>query len=229
MRIDITEKPKAVIFDMDGTLIDSMWIWPDIDAYYVKKYHLELPDNFHRAIEGKSYHETAQYFRETFDMALSTEEIMNEWTSLAYQRYTEEVTLKPGVKEFLQYGKENGILFGIATSNGRTLAEAALKALQIDSYFTAMRTSGEVSEGKPSPDIYLKVAEDMQVLPEHCLVFEDVPMGILAGKRAGMQVCAVYDEFSRPLNQEKKKLADYYIHDFHDVMDRIKERNTDGK
>ncbi|HIV95757.1 MAG TPA: HAD-IA family hydrolase, partial [Candidatus Sellimonas avistercoris] len=109
------------------------------------------------------------------------------------------------------------------------LAEAALKALQIDTYFTAMRTSGEVNVGKPSPDIYLKVAEDMQVRPEHCLVFEDVPMGILAGKRAGMQVCAVYDEFSRPLDQEKKKLADYYIHDFHDVMDRIKERNTDGK
>lgn len=65
---------------MDGTLIDSMWIWPDIDSYYVKKYHLELPDDFHRAIEGKSYHETAQYFRDTFDMALSTEEIMDEWT-----------------------------------------------------------------------------------------------------------------------------------------------------
>ena len=87
MRTDMTEKTKAVIFDMDGTLIDSMWIWPDIDAYYVKKYHLELPDDFHRAIEGKSYHETAQYFRDTFDMALSTEEIMDEWTSLAYQRY----------------------------------------------------------------------------------------------------------------------------------------------
>lgn len=229
MKTDITDKIKAVIFDMDGTLIDSMWIWPDIDAYYVKKYHLNLPDNFHRAIEGKSYHETAQYFRDTFDLTLSTEEIMKEWTSLAYQRYTSEVTLKPGAEDFLKYGRKHGILFGIATSNGRTLADAALKALRIQDYFASVRTSGEVSAGKPNPDIYLKVAEDMNVPPEECLVFEDVPMGILAGKRAGMRVCAVYDDFSRPLDQEKRKLADYYVHDFRDIMTGIKERNCNGK
>lgn len=229
MREQIADKTKAVIFDMDGTLIDSMWIWPDIDEYYAKKYHLDFPDDFHRAIEGKSYHETASYFKDTFNIALSVEEIMAEWTALAYQRYTEEITLKPGVKEFLQYGRENGILFGIATSNGRTLAEAALKSLQIQDYFSSVRTSGEVNAGKPYPDIYLKVAEDLQVRPEHCLVFEDVPMGILAGKRAGMKVCAVYDEFSRLLDTEKKKLADYYIHDFRDVMVKIKEKNTHGK
>ena len=118
MKKTITEETKAVIFDMDGTLIDSMWIWPDIDDYYIRKYHLTLPEDFHRAIEGKSYHETARYFRDTFDMELTTEEIMEEWTSLAYQRYTQEVTLKPGAEEFLRYGKERGILFGIATSSG---------------------------------------------------------------------------------------------------------------
>ena len=75
----------------------------------------------------------------------------------------------------------------------------------------------------------MKVAEDMQVQPEHCLVFEDVPMGILAGKRAGMKVCAVYDEFSRLLDLEKKQLADYYVRDFRDVMSQIKERGTDGE
>ena len=229
MKKTITEETKAVIFDMDGTLIDSMWIWPDIDDYYIRKYHLTLPEDFHRAIEGKSYHETARYFRDTFDMELTTEEIMEEWTSLAYQRYTQEVTLKPGAEEFLRYGKERGILFGIATSNGRTLTEAALKALRIEEYFTSARTSGEVEAGKPKPDIYLKVAEDMQVQPEHCLVFEDVPMGILAGKRAGMKVCAVYDEFSRLLDLEKKQLADYYVRDFRDVMSQIKERGTDGE
>ena len=100
MKKTITEETKAVIFDMDGTLIDSMWIWPDIDDYYIRKYHLTLPEDFHRAIEGKSYHETARYFRDTFDMELTTEEIMEEWTSLAYQRYTQEVTLKPGAEEF---------------------------------------------------------------------------------------------------------------------------------
>ena len=111
MEKTITEETKAVIFDMDGTLIDSMWIWPDIDDYYIRKYHLTLPEDFHRAIEGKSYHETARYFRDTFDMELTTEEIMEEWTSLAYQRYTQEVTLKPGAEEFFTLWKGAGDSF----------------------------------------------------------------------------------------------------------------------
>ena len=87
-----------------------------------------------------------------------------------------------------------------------------------------MRTSCEVSAGKPAPDVYLKVAEDLQVDPASCLVFEDIPNGILAGKNAGMEVCAVDDEFSRPLEQEKKRLADYFIHDFNDIFRHTYER-----
>ena len=169
MKKTITEETKAVIFDMDWTLIDSMWIWPDIDDYYIRKYHLTLPEDFHRAIEGKSYHETARYFRDTFDMELTTEEIMEEWTSLAYQRYTRMQHSKPGQRSFTSCGKERG--FGIATSNGRTLAEAALKALRIEEYFTSVRTSGEVEAGKPKPDIYLKVAEDMQVQRQSIVLY----------------------------------------------------------
>ena len=81
-----------------------------------------------------------------------------------------------------------------------------------------------MSAGKPAPDVYLKVAEDLRVDPEKCLVFEDVPNGILAGKNAGMQVCAVDDDFSRPLEAEKKRLADYFIHDFYEIRDNTYER-----
>ena len=198
---------KAIIFDMDGTLIDSMWIWPEIDEYYVKKYNLSLPEDFHKAIEGKGYRETAQYFAEVLGVPKSVESIMKEWTTLAYRKYTEEVRLKPGADRLLAYGKEKGILFGIATSNGRELVEAVLKALHIRDYF--------------SSDVYLKVAEDLKVDPKDCLVFEDVPMGILAGKRAGMRVGAIYDAFSEKQDEEKKKLADFYIRDFLDMMEKI--------
>ncbi|MFR9064078.1 MAG: HAD family hydrolase [[Clostridium] scindens] len=74
-----------------------------------------------------------------------------------------------------------------------------------------------MAAGKPSPDVYLLVAKEMGVHPEICLVFEDVPMGILAGKNAGMRVCAVDDDFSRPQEDKKKKLADYYIQDYYDI------------
>lgn len=73
--------------------------------------------------------------------------------------------------------------------------------------------------GKPEPDIYLKVAQDLEVEPKDCLVFEDVPAGILAGRRAGMEVCAVDDEFSKHMEQEKRELADYFIRDYFDILD----------
>ena len=74
-----------------------------------------------------------------------------------------------------------------------------------------------MASGKPSPDIYLKVAEDLGVAPHECLVFEDVPMGIKAAKNAGMQCCAIYDDFSKHMDDEKRILADYYI----DAYDQI--------
>ena len=77
--------------------------------------------------------------------------------------------------------------------------------------------------GKPAPDVYLKAAESLQTSPENCLVFEDVPMGILAGKNAGMKVCAVEDEFSKVQEKKKRELADYYIQNYNDIQDKTYE------
>ncbi len=209
---------KAVIFDMDGSLVDSMWIWPEVDRIYMEKYHLTPPDTFHKDIEGRSYTETAQYFVDTFPaLGRTTEQVMDEWRDMTIQLYAEKVFPKPGALDFLKEMKRRGVLLGIATSNNREIAEAALNAQGLTKYFRSIRTSCEVSAGKPAPDVYLKVAEDLQVDPAHCLVFEDVPNGIRAGKNAGMEVCAVDDEFSRPDETEKKRLADYYIHDYYDI------------
>lgn len=95
-----------------------------------------------------------------------------------------------------------------------------IESLHIGQYFQVVATSCEVAAGKPAPDIYLKVAEELSVSPSHCLVFEDVPAGILAGKRAGMTVCAVDDEFSREMEEEKRQLADYYISDYYQILNR---------
>ena len=94
--------------------------------------------------------------------------------------------------------QRSGVKLGIATSNNREIAEAALQAQNLSGFFDSVRTSCEVAAGKPAPDVYLRVAGDLDVLPQDCLVFEDVPNGILAGKNAGMEVCAVDDAFSRP-------------------------------
>ena len=216
---------KAVIFDMDGSLVDSMWIWPEVDRIYMEKYHLTEPATFHRDIEGKSYTETAQYFVDTFQtLDRTVEQVMQEWRDMTIRLYATEVFPKPGAVEFLKAMKKQGVLLGIATSNDRTIADATLQARHLAPYFDSIRTSCEVSAGKPAPDVYLKVAEDLRIEPSSCLVFEDVPNGILAGKNAGMEVCAVDDEFSRPLEAEKKRLADYFIRDFNDILRHTYER-----
>lgn len=112
---------------------------------------------------------------------------------------------------------------GIATSNGRAMVDAVLDSLGIRRYFQVVATACEVAAGKPAPDIYLNVAGRLGVSPEDCLVFEDIPAGIQAGKRAGMTVFAVEDEFSRHMRDEKAALADYYINDYYEMLDYLKE------
>lgn len=209
---------KAVIFDMDGSLVDSMWIWTEVDKIFMEKYHLTMPENFYKDIEGMSFTETAQYFLDTFpNLPCTLEDVKQQWQEMTMELYQTKVTLKPGAGEFLERMKEAGIRLGIATSNARALAEAALEALHVRRYFDVIKTSCEVAKGKPAPDVYLKAAEELHVKPEECLVFEDVPSGILAGKNAGMTVCAVDDLFSRPYEAEKRALADYYIRDYKEV------------
>lgn len=211
---------KAVIFDMDGTLLDSMWVWTEVDRIYIEKYDLAVPDDFHKAIEGMSFTETAQYFLDTFpNLHLNIEEVKKEWVELSRELYRTKVKLKPGAKDFLERMYKKDIRLGIATSNTRQLVEEVLEALRVDKYFSAICTACEVKAGKPAPDVYLKAAEELHVHPENCLVFEDIPNGILAGKNAGMRVCAVDDVFSKPYEAEKRQLADYYIHDYRELCE----------
>lgn len=216
---------KAVIFDMDGTLVDSMWIWPEVDRIFMSKYHIVPPETFHKDIEGMSYTETAQYFVDTFpSLNRTVPEVMEEWRNMTIELYATKVFPKKGVVEFLEYLKEKKILVGIATSNDRKIAEAALEARNLLKYFQSIRTSCEVSAGKPAPDVYLKVAEDLHVEADECLVFEDVVKGIQAGINAGMEVCAVDDEFTKTDEDEKKQVAHYFIRDYFEVLNNTYER-----
>ena len=216
------KKFEAVIFDLDGTLIDSMWVWRQIDQEFLGKRNIVVPENLDKEIEGKSFTETAEYFKERFKFAMSVDEIKAEWSQMAWDFYTNRVELKKGAKQFLESLAAQNIKAGIATSNNRELVEAVLKAHDIMGYFTSIKTSCEVGRGKPFPDIYLKVAEDLEARPQDCLVFEDIPNGIRAGKNANMTVCGIRDRQLEEVWEEVKQLADYNIEDYNDIIFKIK-------
>ncbi|MGN6710373.1 HAD family hydrolase [Anaerocolumna jejuensis] len=210
---------EAVLFDLDGTLVDSMWMWEDIDREYLGRFGIELPGDLQDLIQGMSFSETAVYFKERFIIPHSLEDIKAEWNRMAWDKYSNEVPLKEGVLPFLKKLKEKGILMGIATSNSKELVELVITKLGVMDYFDSIRTSCEVAKGKPSPDIYLLVAEDLGAKSANCLVFEDIIQGIQAGKNAGMKVCSVYDRNSEEDDDKKKELSDYYIHTYMELIE----------
>lgn len=209
---------KAVIFDLDGTLVDSMWIWRAIDIEYLGRFGLELPEKLQSEIEGMSFHETAVYFKERFAIPDSLEQIKQNWNDMAWEKYAREVPLKPGAKDFLDLCKNRGIKLGIATSNSRELAQNVADVHGLHDYFDCIMTGSDVTKGKPAPDIYLEAAKRLGVEPMNCLVFEDICHGIRAGLNAGMRVCAVEDAYSAKQRAAKQELADYYIQDYTEVV-----------
>ena len=209
---------KACLFDMDGTLLDSMHIWKDIDIEFLERFGYELPPTLQREIEGMSFRETACYIKDRFHLPPSIEEIMNIWNEMAFQKYSEEIFFKEGAFEFVKMLKEKGIRTAICTSNSRELVNAVAEHLGFLPYFDTIITSCEVGAGKPAPDIYLEAAKRVGVAPEHCLVFEDIVTGLTAGKRAGMKLCAVEDVYSADQKEAKKAMADFYVENYLDLL-----------
>ncbi len=207
-------KIEAVIFDLDGTLIDSMWVWKQIDIDYLQARGFELPDDLQCDVEGKSFTETALYFKERFNISCSIDEIKQAWYDMANHYYNHKIFLKKGARNFLRAVKNNHLKLGIGTSNTETLTKQILQKQGVLDYFDAITTSCEVAAGKPRPDVFLKSAQKLGVLPAHCLVFEDTLAGVMAAKRAGMKVIAIEDEASLANKQEIMDLADDYITNF---------------
>ena len=219
MNLNLLRNIEAILFDLDGTLVDSMGIWGEIDRKFMTSRGLELPEDLQQQIEGLSMDETALYFKEHFDLKESVEELMEIWNQMALEHYRHSIPLKPGAKAFLKEVVSRGIKCGIASSNSAFLVDEALRAHGIEKYIRTFVTAGEVKSSKPNPDVYLEAARRLGADPETCLVFEDILPGIMAGVNAGMKTCAIWDNYSGDCWEEKKKLADYWITDYNDLLE----------
>lgn len=212
---------RAAIFDLDGTLVDSMWIWQKIDIDYLKIRNIDMPEDLRDAISHLSFQETAKYFKKRFNLEDSLEEIMNEWYDMALYEYENNVPLKAGAKLFLDKLKKLGIKIGLATSNSLPLLEIALKKNDIYDYFDAITITGEVKRGKSFPDVYLLAAEKLEVSPEQCIVFEDILPAMKGAKAAGMKVVGVYDELSNDSRDEIDSIVDKFITEYDELNEAV--------
>ena len=209
---------QAVIFDLDGTLVDSMWIWEEIDNIYLKSKGYSVPPNIGDEITHLSFQQTAQYFKDKFNITDSVEIIMATWNTMAFDLYNKKVKLKEGALEFLTHLKSNGIKIGLATSNSITLLEATLKSNNVYDLFDSITVTDEVKKSKENPDIYLLAAKKLNVDPKSCMVFEDIIPAVRGAKKAGMRVTAVYDLHNKKDAEVLKELADNFIVNYHELL-----------
>ncbi|MCR5673312.1 MAG: HAD family phosphatase [Lachnospiraceae bacterium] len=218
---ELLAKTDAVLFDLDGTVVDSMWIWKQIDIDYFARFGIVMPDDYQRQIEGLSFYETAVYTQKNFMPSVTVEDMINDWNDMAYSLYANTVKPKEYIETFLKALKRSGKKLGIATSNSRILCNATLKSNGLYDYFDSILTGEECGAGKPCPDIYINSARQTGARCERCMVFEDICKGIEAGNAAGMITVAIHDDYSTDQWEEKCKIADLHIMSYKEIVDEI--------
>ncbi len=212
------DKIKGAIIDLDGTILDSMWVWAEVDRRFLSVRGHDVPDDYMHAINHMTMTEVAEYTINRFSLKDTKEELIAEWVMLAKDAYGSEVELKPNVLLYLQKLTDSGIKLAIATALSDELTALVLTSNCITNYFDNITNVSEVLCGKSQPDVYIKAAEKMNLLPSECAVFEDILVGILSAKKAGFLTVAVHDKTSDISKAEIKKNADIFIENFSELI-----------
>lgn len=208
---ELVDNSKAIIFDLDGTLIDSMNVWSDIDKEFFKMHDLPFEEDYQKEIGHKGLKEIAAYTKSRYNLKESEDEIVSIWLDMAKEAYAYKIPLKEGVKSFLDYLHSKNIKMGIATSNSLELTELVLNHHDIYKYFSKVVTVNELKTNKGSPDIYLHISDSFGFAPSECIVFEDLLAGVRTAKNAGYKVVAVKEKASLDKEKEIREIADLYI------------------
>ena len=206
---------KGAIFDLDGTLLDSMFIWDTSGEEYLRSLGKEPHEDLNETFMTLTLEEVAVYYREHYGVTLSVKEIVDGVNAMVEQTYRTKVTLKPGISEYLAWLKENGVRMCVATVTDRYLVEETLERLGVRHYFSEIFTCAEVGFGKDKPIIYQKALEHLGTEKSDTYVFEDLPFALNTAKTDGFPTVGIYDRHEAH-QDELKELADYYVLDFTD-------------
>ncbi len=212
-------KKKGYIFDMDGTLIDSMPMWYSINEEFLTSMGVEFNDDIAREIGPMSIVGASDYLIERFGLPVTAKELTEAFMTLLYQKYRSSVTVKPGVVEFLEQCKAEGIPMCVATATETPLALEAMKAHGLLPYMEFLISCEDVGKSKRHPAIYLEAARRLNLEPQDAAVLEDVYYGAETAKKAGFYVVGVHDSM---VTEEEtlalQKISDCYIQSFCELL-----------
>ena len=211
---------QSAIFDMDGTLLDTMHIWKDLGSTMLRRMGYEPEPDMQEKVMVMTLRESAEYCKTTYHMPETVEEIMAMTLAEVEDHYTHHAEAKAGVKKVLSLLKMEGVWMYVATNTDRHLAEAALRHAGIDQYFRGILTCSEIGAGKnDSPEIYERAMTRLRSNKKDTVIFEDAVHAIRTAKRAGFRVCGVYDPSAEADQEEIRRLSDYYIRSFEEMFE----------
>ena len=204
---------KGLIFDFDGTLFDSMFIWDTAGESYLRSIGKEPKADLQKVLKPMSLLQSAQYIREKYDIPLSVEDIMDGVNRTVEDFYFHTVEPKQGVIDFLEELHRRNIKMCIATATDRYQVEAALQRCKMRHFFSEIFTCTEVGSGKDRPDIFRKAMEHLQTNRSNTAVVEDAYHAAFTAKQDGFMVVGVYDSHESR-QQELLQLADVFLPDY---------------
>lgn len=213
------KKYKYAIFDLDGTLMDSMPAWKNLGKDYLIKKGIKPPNNLNEIISSMSMIESSNYFKKEFKIRDCQKQIISDINQLIENKYKYELPLKPYVKEYISYLQKNDITMCVATATPVQFAEMALKRLEVLNYFSFIICCDQIGAGKSKPDIYYLALEKMSASIKNTVVYEDADYAIRTAKNEGFYTVGVYDKCTYIPKQEMQLLCDIYIDSFQCLLE----------
>lgn len=211
-------KFKGIIFDLDGTLINSSHVWSDIDVKFLAKRGLKVPENYFKAVSTMNFIAAAEYTNNLFNLNEKIEDIAAEWYEMAYDEYAHNISLKKGAKDFLNFLKENGVKLALATAASKELFEAVLRNNNVFHLFDFFASTNDVDRGKGFPDVYEYACKGMGLKSNECAVFEDIIEGIRGAKAGGFTAVACLDNHYIADWEDMKKESDFYFEAYKELI-----------
>ncbi len=208
---------QGAIFDLDGTILDSMHIWSEIGLLFLKNKGIEPEPGIEEEFVKMSMVQAAEYYIKNIDPTATVMDIVNEVNSLVQGFYFNEVIKKDGVKEFLDLLESKDVKMCIATATDKHLVEKALERNGIREYFSEIFTCSSVGAGKDTPVIYDVALEHLGTPKENTYVFEDALYAIETANKADYNIVGINDVSEKADPETVKKLCNYYINDYSEI------------